>query len=99
MNKEKIQDMVHEILIIHPETRNSDRELYYRVIEKVQPSVLRLPLGQTLLQYKELGIPNAETVGRCRRKLQADYPQLRADKATDEARFKEFKEFLDYALS
>ena len=48
--------------------------------------------------HREIGFPSFETITRCRRKLQATYPNLQASKVVD-ARAEMEREFEEYALS
>lgn len=70
--------LVKKILEDVPETRNDDNLLYYRVCDVIDSYCLGLSFGWVLLNMKELEIPTIETVGRCRRKLQEQFPELRA---------------------
>lgn len=70
--------LVKQVLETVPAARNSDNYLYIEVVRSINQSVLRLPLAVVLTNLKEYDLPSIETVGRCRRKLQAEFPELRA---------------------
>lgn len=70
--------MVKYVLEKEPRTRNSDNLLWLEVVRLVNQGVLRMPLVVVLQNLKEYNLPTIETVGRCRRKLQAEFPELRA---------------------
>ena len=80
-----------------PAARNSDNILYIEVVRLIDQQVLRLPLAVVLQNLKDYNLPSIETVGRCRRKLQAQFPELRANKAVEEFRSELEKEFREWA--
>ena len=75
--------MVKYVLEKEPRTRNSDNLLWLEVIKLVNQGVLRKPMAEVLQNLNGYGLPSIETVGRCRRKLQAEFPELRADKTVE----------------
>jgi len=76
--------LVKEILETEPSTRNSDMDLYIKVVEKLNYDALHKPLVQVLSNLEVLGLPCFETVRRTRQKLQAEIPELQAcDKVYD----------------
>ena len=89
--------MVRQVLATVPAARNSDNILYIEVVRLLDQHVLRLPLAVVLQNLKEYNLPTIETVGRCRRKLQAKFPELRADKAVEEFRSGLETEFREWA--
>lgn len=78
--------LVQQVLEEVPAARNSDNVLYMEVVRIINQSVLRMPLAVVLQNMKTFNLPSIETVGRCRRKLQAEIPELRADKTVEEFR-------------
>lgn len=89
--------VVRQVLVTVPAARNSDNILYLEVVRLINQQVLRLPLAVVLNNMKEYNLPTIETVGRCRRKLQAQFPELRADKAVEEFRSGLETEFREWA--
>ena len=89
--------MVKYVLEKEPRTRNSDNLLWLEVIKLKNQGVLRMPLVVVLQNLKEYGLPTIETVGRARRKLQADYPELRATKEVQGFRSELEAEFREWA--
>ena len=91
-----IENEVKKVLEKYPETRNSDMALFAKIAE------LRgyggVPI-QCLNRYKSFDIPNYDTVGRARRKLQSKYQNLRAVKEVEDARAERELEFREYARS
>ena len=94
-------ELVWEILVTVPETRNSDNLLYIEVLrhysEKLGIDVAGYPFASVLKNLNEWGIPTIETVGRCRRKLQHDNPELAASGKVRCQRAERRAEFIDYA--
>lgn len=77
----KIANEVKDILVKIPATRDSDELLYYEYIKREDErngvSVLYMSLAQFLVTRKYLDLASIETLGRARRKIQAEYPELR----------------------
>lgn len=92
----RVHSLVETMLIEDPETRNSDSLLYLRICERIDPRTPNMPLSTIITKRKDLGLPNIETVGRVRRKIQANNALLRATKRVEDARYERFKETLDY---
>ena len=88
---------VRQVLATVPAARNSDNILYLEVVRLIDQHVLRLPLAVVLKNLKDYSLPSMETVGRCRRKLQAQFPELRADKTVEEFRSELEAEFREWA--
>ena len=89
MNTSKIlyqtTNLVKEILEDSIHARNSDTYLYLQVIYKVGLlkgiDVNAMSVTYFLSKRNELGFPCFETVSRCRRKVQAEHPELAPNKA------------------
>lgn len=91
--------LVEELLYQFPDTRNSDALLYLVVCKSVRPDTGKLPFERVLLEREALGLPNYASVERARRKVQADNPELRANEEVTDERYKNYKEFKEYALT
>ena len=52
---------------------------------------------EIMLNHKQYNLPSFESITRCRRKLQNDYPEL-ANEKTKEKRLNETAEYIDYAI-
>lgn len=92
----RVCDLVVTILCNHPSTRNSDDELYRRIIFYINRDALNLSVQDFLSCRKELGIPSFETVRRSRQKAMEEYPDLKAEskvRMMRKAMEEEFKEF------
>lgn len=93
------EQMVIAILRTNEQARESDDILFYEVCRIKKPSVLDVPLGDILSNYKGHDIPCYESVGRCRRKVQAQFPELRGSKRNQKARYENTVEYEKYARS
>lgn len=89
--------LVEKILKTVPATRNSDMLLYYHVCLEIDRTVLKLPFWLVLLDLKRYGLPPIASVGRARRKLQRECPELRADPKVKEQRTENEAVIKDYA--
>lgn len=81
-----IKSIVYNVLKEFPETRNNDAVLYVRICSLIDERVLQKPFSYVLIHSQELGFPNYESVGRTRRKLQEEHPELQADENAKEIR-------------
>lgn len=89
--------LVKQVLEAVPATRNSDNLLFIEVVKKVNMTLIFKPLAEVLTNLKEYGLPSIETVGRCRRKLQAEFPELRSNKEVQGFRDAAEAEFREWA--
>ena len=71
----KVKSMVLFELTERPETRSSDRILIYRIYDDYY-GVANMPFFDVLLMDD---LPSFETIRRCRAKIQAERPDLRAN--------------------
>lgn len=94
----KYESVVHNILKKFLPARSSDGVLQYKVCEEINPTVLNRTYGEVLLYGKELGVPNENTVSRCRRKLQEKHPELK-EPHTAQKRAEQETEYKAYARS
>jgi len=70
----KLKDLekkVTKILKEKPKTRGDDDLLYKYVLADMKVNLSSFNANDFLLSYRKMGIPTIETVGRCRRKVQA----------------------------
>ena len=97
-----IRNDVERILRSVPEARNSDNLLYAIILQEygkragVRP--LEMSVGEFLRHHKSYGLPTIESVGRCRRKVQEEIPELRADKAVADGRFDMETEYIRFGV-
>ena len=97
----KTTDLVRDILLEDTATRDSDGLLYCRILEHYGKrkgiDFTRVSVDSFFRAYKKYQIPSIETVGRCRRKLQEEYPELRGSEGVRAQRNTREKQFRNYA--
>lgn len=93
------QQIVQRILETNREARESDRALYMEVIKLRNSQMLEFPFADVLRYFKDFGVPCYESVGRCRRKLQAQFPELRGSRDNEQARYENAVEYEKFARS
>lgn len=95
-----VQSLVRKQLEISPATRDNDIDLYLAICEDLNPLVTKNFSFEYVMKNRDaLGLPNYDSVSRCRRKIQEYDESLRASKRCDDARFESFKEYREYAQS
>lgn len=93
-----LEKVVKKYLEQDENTRGSDDLLYVAVIEGFFGySLDELSAKTFILNYRKCKLPTVETVGRCRRRLQAHFPELRPTHDIEVARRKCEKTFFEYA--
>lgn len=85
---------VHDLVKEQADGRKISREMWR---EKFGFDVGGYPFASALINLASWGIPSIETVGRCRRKLQHDYPELCGNDTVEGFRTVKEAEFRDYA--
>lgn len=97
----KTADLVKDVLEREPKTRNSDTYLYYVICKErlkiIGLDINEVSLADALVNQKTLKLPNFETVGRCRRKLQNDFEHLRGTKDATTNRLMREADFRNFA--
>lgn len=68
----KIKFIVRDILLMKPETRNSDHRLYAEYIKKVKQNPNAIELIDCFINPKKNGLVSFESVSRARRRLQEE---------------------------
>ena len=98
-----ITDYVEVILKADPKTRSNDCLLYIRLVDllgkKHHIDYLHMPMILFYEQLPNLDVPTIETVGRCRRKLQHENPELKANAEVTAFRAEREEQFRAYARS
>ena len=89
--------IVKKVLENVPSSRNSDNLLFIEVVKEINVSLIYKPLAEVLENLKDYNLPSIETVGRCRRKIQAEHPELRAKKSVQDCRAEREEEFRELA--
>ncbi len=103
MDKEKelnrTNDIVKQLLINDPKTRNSDNHLYCCVVKTICPDALCKPFWEVVEHQNQFGLPCFETVRRTRQKIQAENPDLKASTKIESFRSVNEEIFKEYARS
>lgn len=96
----KVELIVKTILENEIESRADDMYLYYLFCTKY--GFLNDSTFSKIFREKEyrndLGLAVFESVSRCRRKLQAEYEELRPSEKVQNARAEKESEYIDYAI-
>ena len=73
---DKHKSLVHRILLDSRDARNSDRDLWVKVIKEVKPELAKLPFEVAI---KSADMPSYESITRRRRDWQAKDPDCMSD--------------------
>lgn len=96
-NLKTIEAKVKAILQKNEDARNDDMTLYLIVCNTNLKGAGAMPFAEVMEQYKYLGLPSFESVGRTRRKLQAKYPELAGNARVRQLRAEGEKAYRKYA--
>ena len=94
----ELEPVVKEILKNKPATRGDDDLLYVYVLDKMQLNLSGYSVTSFLLNYRKMGVPTIETIGRCRRKIQEKDESLKPTPEIVLNRKKLEKSFYNYSL-
>ena len=97
MKVNEVEKMVKYVMINKPETRNDDFLLIYEVAKLIYPNVKYYSFEKVMKEHKMFGVPVFESVTRARRKLQAEYEELRSSKQIERARKEKESEYVEYS--
>lgn len=89
--------IVKAILMECEETRNSDMVLYVKVCERMNSTILKQPFWEAITSLKAYKLPCIESVGRARRKLQKEFPELSGSAKVEAKRAENEETFRKYA--
>lgn len=92
-----IEPLVKKALLDNELTREDNFVLYVEVL-KNYVNVDKVTFEELCLNHVQLGVPSLETITRCRRKLQAENPDLIPD-SVKEIRAEEEAEHYAYSKS
>lgn len=93
-----MEKVVLQVLEESPAARADDYVLMWLVCSKLSPEITEKPFADVMYNHNYLGLPNWETVTRCRRKIQAKRPDLVAE-VTSRKRRREVEVYREYAKS
>lgn len=91
-----VHQLVYDTLKNNPETRTDDFILIREVLSYWLSG--EMSIDSLFLNHKQLGIPSFETITRCRRKIQEQFPEL-VNAEVEELREQEEGEYVHYALN
>lgn len=89
--------IVKSILETNKMARNSDNYLYIEVCKSINPQVIHKPFMDVMADLKSYNLPSIETVGRCRRKIVENNPELAGNSRVEAGRALNELEFREYA--
>lgn len=92
-----IEDKVRAILKKDEEARNDDMVLYLKVCNSYFKDSRGDAFAEVMSQYRYLGLPSFESVGRTRRKLQAEHPEILGSIRIQKIRAKQEQNYRRYA--
>lgn len=98
MKIEKTEVYVKKALEKRPETRDDDNLLYLDVIEQINPALTNVNFKLNFATAKSQKLPAYETITRCRRKLQEQYPELAETEEARKAREEQQMNMFAYAM-
>lgn len=90
----RLQDMVEDILERCPAARDNDRELTLRLHFEYYGVSPRTEYADVM---RNEHLPTQESIGRCRRKLQAENMALRGTERKEQIRLNEQVAYIEYA--
>ena len=93
-----LEKIVRSILEEVPATRGSDDLLYIWVCYKMGFSMKGRDAQDFILNYRKMGLPTIESVGRCRRKIQAENEILKPTPDIQLRRKESENSFYHYSL-
>lgn len=103
MKFETVEKLVFYILERDEKARNSDMHLWLRACEIVGEQkgvhVDSMSVIRFFVETKKIGLPQYETVSRCRRKIQSLYPALASERKIAKERRENEEKFKEYARS
>lgn len=99
-NLTTISALVKDVLMSDPDSRDSDNLLFYLVCKKILSDqgidIDTMNFAKLFLSLKGFGLPQYETVGRCRRKLQHEFPELHCSPKVAMERAERLDSFEEY---
>ncbi len=95
----KLLELVEDILREDEESRSSDKALYLKVIDEIcREKGIKDIRRKAIKTVFEMKLPSYETVGRARRKIQEEIPELQASPEVLKERRKREREWKKWAV-
>ena len=91
----KTEIIVERIMRARPETRDDDFLLVLAVYDTFVNTHFAT-VDYLFTHHKEYGIPSMETITRARRRIQEHKPELRSSQKTQDKRYKQECDIVDY---
>ena len=99
-NLTTVSALVKEVLETVPDSRDSDNLLFFLVCKRILADqsidIETMEFGKLFLSLKGFGLPQVESVGRCRRKLQHEFPELQCSQQVAMHRAERMNSFTEY---
>ena len=93
MKLNSIKPVVLEVMEKNEKARDDDMLLYALVCRKFNADIPNKSFTFALIHHQELGLPNFESVGRCRRKIQNEREDLQSSESAKRAKTEKEKEY------
>lgn len=94
-NQIKVEEIVYQILMSNPKTRDDDFELVAEYYYRLCPDIMNMKFSYVFLGHKEFGLPSFESITRARRKIQARHIALASKKVMQKRKQLE-NEYINY---
>ena len=95
MKMKELTPLVMRIMNNMSDARGND-DLLYSCVLRCLGANLDVSAAEFFRTYRKQGFPTMETVGRLRRMIQAEYPELRADESTTNRRKRQEEEIHEF---
>lgn len=94
----KLEKTVREIMVEDPVTRGDDDILYVRVLKRAGIEINNITAETYIMNYRRLKLPTIESVGRCRRRVQAKDETLKPTPEIELKRRKTEQSYYFYSI-
>lgn len=94
----KLEKTVREIMVEDPVTRGDDDILYVRVLKRAGIEINNITAETYIMNYRRLKLPTIESVGRCRRRVQAKDETLKPTPEIELKRRKTEQSYYYYSI-
>lgn len=68
-----LTEIIADIMLNDPATRDSDAILYHAVCSRIAPAAMSAPYGVVIQNLTKYNLPSYDTVTRLRRKIQSEW--------------------------
>lgn len=95
----RVEVTVLQVLSENENARGDNYVLIYEVLTRMNPDIRGLSFDYVMFNHKKFKLPSFESITRARRKVQAEYENLRPTQAIQKTRKEEEQEYINYALN